>query len=119
VDGEPFSRARPPWLGESEMRASFQVRDRRYEVEIRPDDKAEDEKFKLYAAAVAGQGEGAVEGTLKLTPQAIQIASERASREGSTAEEWLARGCARSLAAEVLIRKLKPEFSFIVDHRWM
>jgi len=101
------------------MKADFQVRDTQYQAEIRPGSKTEDEKFELYSAAVGSQDGGAVEGTLKITPQAIELAGERASKEGGSAEEWLARGCARSLAAEVLIRNLKPEFSFIVDHRWV
>ncbi len=101
------------------MKADFQVRDKQYQAEIRPGGKTEDEKFELYSVAVGSQDEGAVEGTLKITPQAIELAGERATKEGGSAEEWLARGCARSLAAEVLIRNLTPEFSFIVDHRWI
>jgi hypothetical protein len=101
------------------MTADFQVRDKRYHAEIRPGDKTEDEKFQLYSVAVGGQNAGAVEGTLKVTPQALELAGKRASQEGGSAEDWLARGCAKSLAAEVLIRKLKPQFSFIVDHRWI
>lgn len=101
------------------MKAEFQVRDRRYQAEIRPEGKTEDEKFQLYAVSVGGQDAGPVEGTLKITPQAIELAGTRASKEGGSSEEWLARGCARSLAAEVLIRQLKPEFTFVVDHRWI
>lgn len=103
------------------MKASFKVREEEYQAEIRPADTpaSEDEKFKLYSVAVGGPGEGAVEGTLKLTLRAIEVAGERAATEGGSAEELLALGCARSLAAEVLIRKLKPEFSFVVDHRWI
>ena len=102
------------------MKADFQVRDKHYQAEISPGgSKTEDEKFELYSAAVGSQDGGAVEGTLKITPQAIELAGERATKEGGSAEDWLARGCARSLAAEVLIRNLKPEFSFIVDHRWI
>ena len=100
------------------MKADFEVRDKRYHAEIRPGDKTEDGKFHLYSVSVGGQN-GAVEGTLKITPQAIELAGERAGKEGGSPEEWLARGCAQSLAAEVLIRKLKPQFSFIVDHRWV
>ena len=100
------------------MRASFKVREEEYQADIRPAD-TEDEKFRLYSVAVGSQGEQPVEGTLKLTPRAIEVADELAATEGGSAEELLARGCARSLAAEVLIRKLKPEFSFVVDHRWI
>jgi len=101
------------------MKADFQVRDTQYQAEIHPGGKSEHEKFELYSVAVVGHDRGAVEGTLKITPQAIELSGERAAKEGGSAEEWLARGCARSLAAEVLIRDLKPEFSFIVDHRWI
>jgi hypothetical protein len=101
------------------MRADFEVRGKEYQAEIRPGEKSEDEKFQLYSVAVGGQGAGAVEGTLKVTPQALEVAGQRASQEGGSAEDWLARGCAKSLAAEVLIRKLKPQFSFVVDYRWI
>lgn len=101
------------------MKAAFQVRDKQYQAEISAGAKSEDEKFQLYSVSVGGQEGGAVQGTLKITPQAIELADTRASKEGGSGEEWLARGCARSLAAEVLIRKLKPDFSFIVDHRWV
>ncbi len=109
------------------MKASFKVREEEYQADIRPADSpdspdspdSKDEKFKLYSVAVRGQGEQSVDGLLKLTSRAIEVADERASKEGRSAEEFLARGCARSLAAEVLIRKLKPEFSFVVDHRWI
>jgi hypothetical protein len=100
------------------MKASFKVREEEYQVDIRPAD-TKDEKFVLYSVAVGGQGEHSVDGILKLTPRAIEVADERATKEGGSAEEFLARGFARSLAAEVLIRKLKPEFSFVVDHRWI
>ena len=101
------------------MKAGFQVRDKQYQAEISAGEKSDDEKFQLYSVSVDGQEGGAVQGTLKITPRAIEVADARASKEGGSAEEWLARGCARSLAAEVLIRRLKPEFSFIVDHRWV
>ena len=109
------------------MKASFKVREEEYQADIRPADTpaspdspdSKDEKFKLYSVAVRGQGEQSVDGLLKLTSRAIEVADERATKEGGSAEEFLARGCARSLAAEVLIRKLKPEFSFVVDHRWI
>jgi len=101
------------------MKAEFQVHDKHYQADIRPGAKSEDEKFQLYAVAVGGQGAGTVEGTLKVTPRALELAGERASKEGGSADDWLARGCVKSLAAEVLIRQLKPEFSFVVDHRWI
>ena len=109
------------------MKASFKVREEEYQADIRPVDSpaspdssaSKDEKFKLYSVAVRGQGEQSVDGLLKLTSRAIEVADEQATKEGGSAEEFLARGCARSLAAEILIRKLKPEFSFVVDHRWI
>ena len=101
------------------MRASFQVRNRRYELELSGEGRPEGEKFAIFRATVTGQEGGPVQGTLKLTESALTIAREKASRGGGSAEEWLARGCARSLASEVLIRKLKPDFSFVVDHRWI
>ena len=101
------------------MKATFTVRNKSYELELGPTEKGEGEKFEPYRASVRGQNGGSVEGTLKLTPETLDHARGRAEREGGSVEDLLARACARSLAAEVLIRRLKPDFSFIVDHRWV
>lgn len=101
------------------MRATFKVRDKEYQAELSRAGKSEEEKFEPFRVTVEGQAGGEVTGTLKLTPQALEVAGERASKEGGSSEEWLAWGCARSLASEVLIRDLKPDFSFVVDHRWI
>jgi hypothetical protein len=95
------------------------VREKEYQVELSRAGKPEDEKFEPFRVTVEGQVGGEVTGTLKLTPRALEVAGERASKDGGSSEEWLVRGCARSLASEVLIRKLKPDFSFVVDERWI
>jgi hypothetical protein len=101
------------------MKTTFEVRNDSYEAVIAHVGRPEGEKFEIYEATVQGPESAAVKGTLKLTDSAIALAAEKAKDEGETAEQWVVRGCARSLASEVLIRKLRPEFSFVVDHRWM
>ena len=101
------------------MRTSFEVRTTTYEADINRVDKPEGEKFAICNASIHGPGGWEVKGTFKLTDTAIAMAEERASEEGGSTEEWLARGCARSLAAELVIRQLKPDFSFVIDHRWI
>ena len=103
----------------SATKTSFKVRDSAYAVEIHRGERSEGEKFEIYQASVRDPEGVEVKGTLKLTETASLFAEERARAKGGTPEEWVARGCGRSLAAEVLIRKLKPEFSFVVDHRWI
>ena len=101
------------------MKTTFEVSSDSYEVDITHVGKPEGEKFETYEVTVRGPESSSVQGTLKLTDTALALADEKAKDESETAEEWIARGCARSLASEVLIRKLQPEFSFVVDHRWI
>ena len=101
------------------MRASFEVRDRVYDIEIALGDKPEEDKFEIYRVVLRDAEGAQVNGTLKLTKTAILLAEQKAGDEGGTPEEWLARGCGRSLAAEIVIRRPKPDFSFVIDHRWI
>jgi hypothetical protein len=101
------------------MTTTFKVRDREYRLEVTPAERPEGEKFELYRATVSGQEGGPVSGTLKLTTKTLEQAREKAVKDGDSAEQWLARACGRSLASELLIRRLKPDFSFVVDHRWV
>lgn len=101
------------------MRASFEVRNERYEVEMEKADDPEGEPFERYQVTVRDAEGDQVKGVLKLTDTALAAAEEMAEQKGGSREQWLAQGCSRSLAAEVLIRKLSPDFTFVVDHRWI
>ncbi len=101
------------------MKASFEARGKQYDLDIEKVETSEGEKFAMYEAVARRGEEKEIKGTLKLTAKALELAAERAAQEGGTAEDWVSIGCARSLAAECLIRELKPEFSFVVDHRWV
>jgi hypothetical protein len=101
------------------MRTRFDVHGKSYEADIKRLEKREDEKFEICRASVCGPDGESVVGTLKLTDTAIALAEERASEQGGSTEEWLGRGCSRSLAAELVIRPLTADFSFVVDHRWI
>lgn len=101
------------------MRTKFTVRDREYEVVLEKRERGEAEKFQPFTATVSGQPGGPVRGTMQFTPEAYEAARKKASEGGTSEDELVARASGRSLASEVLIRKLKPEFSFVVDHRWL
>ena len=101
------------------MESTFRVRDRDYQVILEKCVRVEGEKFNPFNATVAGQAAGLVSGTLQLTDSALEAAERQAASEGASVSELLARACGRSLASEVLLRKLDPEFSFVVDHRWL
>jgi hypothetical protein len=101
------------------VKASFEVRGEPYELEMGRRDDQEGEAFVIYEATVRPRQQGEIKGTLKLTAQAVEAAAARGDKEGRSAEDWLARGCARSVAAELVIRSLKPEFNLVVDHRWV
>lgn len=101
------------------MRTKFKVRDKEYEVSLEKRQPAEGDKFLPYSATVTGQNGGTVKGTIQLTPEALEAAQKKSTEGGTSADDLLASATGRALAAEVLIRKLKPEFSFVVDHRWL
>lgn len=101
------------------MKTSFEVRNRAYDIELVEQERHEGDKFEIYRVALRDAEGAQVNGTLKLTEAAIVLAEQKATEEGGTAEDWLARGCGRSLAAEILIRQPQPDFSLVIDHRWI
>jgi hypothetical protein len=101
------------------MRTKFTVRNQEYEVVLEKRERGEADKFQPFTATVSGQSGGPVRGTMQFTPEAYEAAKKTAAERGSSEDELVARASGRSLASEVLIRKLKPEFSFVVDHRWL
>lgn len=101
------------------MKTKFKVRDKEYEVVLERRAKGEGDKFEPFAATVSGSGVGPIQGTLQFTPEALEAAQKKATEDGKTMEDLLVHASARSLAAEMVIRKLKPDFSFVVDYRWL
>jgi hypothetical protein len=101
------------------MRTTFTVRDRKYELVLEKREPGEGEKYHPYTATVSGQNGSPVKGTLQFTPGALEAAQKMAAEKRLSVDDLLAGAGARALAAEVLVRKLKPDFSFIVDHRWL
>ena len=101
------------------MKTTFKVREQEYSVELTKKERAEEDKFNPYAAKVSGQAGGDIQGLMQITDAAIEMASEKASSGGSSEDDVFAKACGRSLASELLIRKLKPEFSFVLDYRWL
>lgn len=97
------------------MKTSFKVRGKDYEAVIEKRERGEGDKYNPYGVTVTGQPGGSISGTLQLTDSAL----EAAQKKGGDANGALASACGRSIAAELVIRKLKPDFSFIVDHRWV
>lgn len=101
------------------MRTTFTVRNRKYELILEKREPGEGEKNHPYTATVSGQNATPVRGTLQLTPGALEAAQKIAAAKSVSVDDLLAPAGARALAAEVLVRKLKPDFSFVVDHRWL
>jgi hypothetical protein len=101
------------------MRTTFTVRDKKYEVVLEKREPGEGEKNHPYTATVSGPDGSSVRGTLLFTPGALAEAPKIAAAKGSSVDELLASAGARALVAEIVVRKLKPDFSFIVDHRWL
>ncbi len=101
------------------MRTTFTVRNRTYELVLEKRQPAEGEKNHPYTASVSGQNGSPVRGTLQFTPEALDSGQKMASARGASTDDLLASAGGRALAAEVVVRKLKPDFSFVVDHRWL
>lgn len=101
------------------MKSTFTVQNKQYEITLEKKERAEGDKFHPYVARVSGQSDGVVEGTCQITDDALKEADELASSGGASALDLLAKACGKSLASELVIRKLEPEFSFVIDHRWL
>ena len=101
------------------MKTTFKVDDTEYTATISKADKGEEDKHNPYQAVVSGQPGGDVQGRLQVTDEALKVAGEKASTNGSSADDLLAEACGRSLVAELVIRKLRPGFGFVVDYRWL
>lgn len=101
------------------MRTTFTVRSRKYELVLEKREPGEGEKNHPYTASVSGQNGSPVRGTLQFTPGALDAAQKMAAAKGLSIDDLMASAGARALAAEVVVRKVKPDFSFVVDHRWL
>ncbi len=101
------------------MRTTFTVRNRKYELVLEKREPGEGEKNHPYTATVSGQNGSPVRGTLQFTAGALDAAQKMAAAKSGSIDDLLASAGGRALAAEVLVRKLKTDFSFIVDHRWL
>ncbi len=101
------------------MKSNFAVRDTQYEVVLEKKERGESEKFNPYGATVSGQPGGNVAGTCRITDDALKLAEERTRSENVSSGDLLALACGKSLASELVIRKLESDFSFVVDHRWL
>jgi hypothetical protein len=101
------------------MRTTFTVRNRKYELVLEKRQPGEGEKNHPFTASVSGQNGSPVRGTLQFTPGALDSGQKMAAAKGVSIDDLLASAGGRALTAEVLIRKLKPDFSFVVDHRWL
>jgi len=99
------------------MRTTFTVRNRNYELVLEKREPGEGEKNHPYTSTVTNGSP--VRGTLQFTPGALDAAQKMAAAKSFSVDDLLASAAARALAAEVLVRKLKPDFSFVVDHRWL
>ena len=99
------------------MKSKFTVKSHEYEVALEKNERDEEDKFNPYRATVTGQSDGPVQGICQITDAAIEAADKNATSGG--AADLLAEACGKSIASELVIRGLKPDFSFVVDYRWL
>ena len=100
------------------MKSTFTVNKKQYEVALEKGERGEDDEFHPFSATVTGQEGGAVRGVCQITDRALELANDKAAG-GTNAEDLLAAACGKSIASELVLRKLKPDFSFVVDYRWL
>lgn len=98
------------------MKSTFTVKKQAYELALEKKERGEEDKFNPYSATVSGQPGGTVHGTCQVTDAALEAASDKG---GERAGDLVAEACGKSIASELVIRKLKPDFSFVVDYRWL
>ena len=101
------------------MKSKFTVKSHEYEVALEKKARGEEDKFNPYRATVTGQSDGPVQGICQITDAALEAADKNATSGGANAGDRLAEACGKSLASELVIRQLKPDFSFVVDYRWV
>ena len=100
------------------MKSKFTVKNQEYELALEKKERGEEDKFNPYGVTVSGQPGGTIQGTCQITDAALEAAMEQAAG-GASAGDLLAEACGRSIASELVLRKLKPDFSFVVDYRWV
>ena len=101
------------------MKSKFIVKNQEYEVALEKNERGEKDKFNPYSAEVSGQPDGPVQGICQITDAALEAADEKAVAGGASAGDLVAEACGKSIASELVIRKLEPGFSFVVDYRWL
>ena len=100
------------------MQVSFERRGARWEGDAEMDERAETDKHQPWRLTVAS-GKETVEGTMLVTDLAASAADEAAESSGEDVNAILGRAFARSLVAELGLRRLASGFRFVVDHRWV
>ena len=101
------------------MKSKFTVQSQEYEVVLEKKERGEEDKFNPHRATVSGQPDGPVQGSCQITDAALEAADKKATGGGASAGDLVAEACGKSIASELVIRKLKPDFSFVVDYRWV
>ena len=101
------------------MKSKFTVKNQKYEVTLEKKERGEEDKFNPYRAMVSGQPDGTVQGSCQITDAALEAADKKAAGGGATSVDLIVEACGKSVASELVIRKLKPDFSFVVDYRWL
>jgi hypothetical protein len=100
------------------MRTTFTVRNRKYELVLEKREPGEERKTTRHRFGVGSERKPGP-GHPSIHSGSSRAAPKIGRGEGRFLDDLLASAGARALAAEILIRNLKPDFSFIVDHRWL
>lgn len=98
------------------MKKVFDFFGQAYALEMDGSAEAEGD-FQLFKAVVTRTGETR-KGVFKLTKSAWEAVNRKAQESQRPLDENLVEGCVDAIKAELYIRPLPDEFSYLLDHRY-
>jgi hypothetical protein len=98
------------------MKKEFDFFGQPYTLEMDGDAEAEGD-FRLFKAVVTRTG-ATRKGVFKLTKSAWEAVNRKAEKVQRPLDENLVEGCIDAIKAELYIRPLPDEFSYLLDHRY-
>jgi hypothetical protein len=98
------------------MKKEFRFLDKSYSLEM-GDSNSSDGDFEKCDGRVY-DGKLQYQGVFKLTKIAWEKASQKAQEKEKPLDEILVTGCIEVLKAELYIRNISDEFSYVTDHRF-
>ena len=98
------------------MKKEFSFLEKSYSLEMDGSNDS-DGDFEKCSGRVCGE-KSQYQGVFKLTKIAWETVSQKAQKKEKSLDEVLVGGCIEVLKAELYIRDISDEFSYVTDHRF-